>query len=253
MPKERTLQKRERMVAFRATAPSERITVLMSTQATSKRGPYRKGVETRSQIVQAATRVFAKSGYAGSSLRQIAAEVGVSAASLLQHFGSKEGLLTAVLEEWEKQTAYFANDLRDPAEVIPLTRRQIASHLKDRGLVELFLRLSTEASNEQHPAHAFVLRRYETVRQNARRTLIHAQEMGAIRRMTADELDAEVHILLAVQDGLQLQWLLDENFDVLGALDVYLRGTWERWGANRDVIGGPGGVADGPEALTESS
>ena len=30
--------------------------------------------------------------------------VGISASSLLQHFGSKEGLLMAVLEDWDRRT-----------------------------------------------------------------------------------------------------------------------------------------------------
>ena len=56
-----------------------------------RRGPYRTGIRRREQIIDAATAVFAEYGYAGGSVRTIAERVGVSPASLLQHFGSKKG------------------------------------------------------------------------------------------------------------------------------------------------------------------
>jgi AcrR family transcriptional regulator len=49
--------------------------------------------ETSKQaIVRVATRMFARHGYAATSLRQIAREVGVDAALIIRHFGSKEAL-----------------------------------------------------------------------------------------------------------------------------------------------------------------
>lgn len=50
---------------------------------------------TRARIRDAAIVCFARSGVAGTSLRQIAGEAGVSAALILHHFGSKEGLREA--------------------------------------------------------------------------------------------------------------------------------------------------------------
>ena len=75
------------------------------------RGPYRNGIRRRQQIVETASNVFAEFGYSGGSIRTIAERVGISPATLIQHFGSKEGLLQAVLEDWTKQTAvHFPDD-----------------------------------------------------------------------------------------------------------------------------------------------
>ncbi len=76
------------------------------TDATRKmtRGPYRTGVRRRDQLVAVAVDVFAEHGYAGGSIRAIAEKAGVSHATLILHFGSKEGLLTAVLAEWDRRT-----------------------------------------------------------------------------------------------------------------------------------------------------
>jgi AcrR family transcriptional regulator len=76
----------------------------MSGTQTGGRGPYRTGVRRREQLIAVAIDVFAEHGFAGGSIRAIADKAGVSHATLIQHFGSKEGLLTAVLEEWDRRT-----------------------------------------------------------------------------------------------------------------------------------------------------
>lgn len=52
----------------------------------------------REQIVAAATRAFARSGFAATSLDDVAAEAGVSRVILYRHFASKADLYRAVLD-----------------------------------------------------------------------------------------------------------------------------------------------------------
>ena len=54
--------------------------------------------ERREQILDAATRAFARSGFAATSLDDIAAEAGVSHVILYRHFDSKAELYRAVLD-----------------------------------------------------------------------------------------------------------------------------------------------------------
>lgn len=51
-----------------------------------------RGVATRATIEDAATRLFAERGYAGTSVRDIAGEAGVDPALVIRYFGSKEQL-----------------------------------------------------------------------------------------------------------------------------------------------------------------
>ena len=53
---------------------------------------------TKERILDAAERLFADSGFAATSLRDITGEADVNLASVNYHFGTKEALLSAILE-----------------------------------------------------------------------------------------------------------------------------------------------------------
>lgn len=55
------------------------------------------GRESASRILDAAERVFARHGFAGSSTRAVADEAGANIGQLAYYFGSKEGLFEAVI------------------------------------------------------------------------------------------------------------------------------------------------------------
>lgn len=61
--------------------------------------PTTKGVEARQRIITVAESLFTRKGFASASMRDIAAEANMQAASMYYYFPSKEELLWAV---WEK-------------------------------------------------------------------------------------------------------------------------------------------------------
>ncbi len=58
-----------------------------------------RAAQTRARILKAATEVFAASGVAGATTREIARVAGVNEVTLFRHFQNKEQLLAAVVQQ----------------------------------------------------------------------------------------------------------------------------------------------------------
>ena len=65
-------------------------------------------MNTKEKILQAARKEFVKSGFQNASMRNIASEVGISAAALYRHYENKEMLFEAVVEPAVKAWDDFA-------------------------------------------------------------------------------------------------------------------------------------------------
>ena len=78
----------------------------------------------REQILAAARRVAQAHGYAGLNFRDLAAEVGIKAASIYYHFPSKADLATAVAKRYWEDAAVFLDTLlkESPSPIAALRR-----------------------------------------------------------------------------------------------------------------------------------
>lgn len=75
----------------------------------------RKGERTRLRILAAARRKFAEVGYERATIRAIAAEAEVDKSSVIQYFGTKDGLFREAVR-WDIPVAELTAD--DPAETV---------------------------------------------------------------------------------------------------------------------------------------
>ncbi|OSC28021.1 TetR family transcriptional regulator [Mycobacterium vulneris] len=74
-------------------------------------------IERRRQLLDSLVAEFATGGIGDRSLREVAAAVGTSHRMLLHHFGSREDLLLAIVEEVERRQMRLLPELpTDPAE-----------------------------------------------------------------------------------------------------------------------------------------
>ncbi len=195
----------------------------------SRRGPYRNGIRRRQEIVEAATEVFGEFGYAGGSIRAIAARVGVSPATLLSHFGSKEGLLMAVLEEWSRRTTAASLEGTSGLAYFRRFHEVMQFHLHNRGLLELFTTIAADASSPSHPAREFIRHRYVESMGNLCVQLAQAVGDGEIAPLNQAEIEREARLLTAMLDGIGLQWLLDPSTDMVGDVTAFMNDTIARW------------------------
>lgn len=61
--------------------------------------------ETRSKLVAAGRKAFAEQGFAGASMDDLTAAVGLTRGALYHHFGDKRGLLAAIVAELDAEMA----------------------------------------------------------------------------------------------------------------------------------------------------
>ena len=92
------------------------------------------GPETASDIRQAALELFARQGYAATSMREIAARVGLQPGALYNHFATKQDILSdlmishlkALIAAWEAESFQF----HEPLEALEgFVRFHIGYHL----------------------------------------------------------------------------------------------------------------------------
>jgi AcrR family transcriptional regulator len=171
---------------------------------------YAKGRERREEILAAADAAFAKHGFRGTSLATIAQEVGLSQPGLLHHFPSKEHLLLEVLRYRDEQgLEYVAGQLDDADGYADALLELCAANTRTPGLVRLFSVLAAESVDDDHPAHQFFRERYRHLRERATTRFAEEQREG---RLATDVVPETLAVeVLALFDGLQLQWLLEPD------------------------------------------
>lgn len=171
---------------------------------------YAVGRRRRAQILADAMRLFSRSGYGDTSLRDIADAVGVSKSALLHHYPSKEALLSAVLAERDSaiRERSAVTGLSSAADMLrSLDQGARASAREEPGLIEVYAVLSCEAVPNGHPAHDYFAERFS-------RGIDYFADLFRLAQRDGDlpehrDPDHEAVWLLALWDGLQYQWLYD--------------------------------------------
>ena len=173
-----------------------------------ERGGYAKGRERRDAILVAANEVFATRGFRGASLATIAKRVGMSEPGLLHHFASKEELLLELLKLRDQHDDERIAEARAAhAHVLDVVLELCRQNEERPGIVRLFTILAAESVDDDHPAHDWFLARYGDRRRPLADALANAQRDGTVD--AGLDPQAVASQILAMFDGLQLQWLLD--------------------------------------------
>lgn len=183
----------------------------MAASSDDRPGSYAKGRAKRQEIIETAMLVFGESGYNKSSMLEIAERCSLSRAGLSHHFPSKESILEAVLAWRDRldRERFRANGSagRDGLGVLRGMVDLAGHNATVPGLVGLYSVLAAEAAAPDHPAHDYFVKRYERIVDGTEHALRRAQAAGYLREGVRPETLAVR--LVALMDGLQIQWLLD--------------------------------------------
>jgi AcrR family transcriptional regulator len=176
------------------------------------RQPRQATPERRAEILRAAANTFGSKGYKNGSLAEVAEQVGITHAGVLHHFGSKEQLLVEVLEYRDKEDVRDLEGQHIPGGLGLFQHlvRTARMNVDRPGIVQGYSVLTGESVTENHPARGWVTDRFRVLRGEISDAVIAVGE-GKVSRETAD---CAASAIIGVMDGLQVQWLLDDDVDL---------------------------------------
>jgi AcrR family transcriptional regulator len=194
---------------------------LPATAPTKPRKPMGRpgGPERRIAILEAAIDLFGEHGYRGGGLQALAEEVGISRSGILHHFGTKEGLLHALIDyRFEREADNYLPVLvaggRVAVEAMPRIARDL---LNGARFHRLFTVLIAENLSIRAPLHDLFVERQRMARQFTAAAIRAGVERGEFRADIDPELVATE--MVAFTMGMQNQWLLDQ--DTVRLADTY--------------------------------
>ncbi|HEV7743060.1 MAG TPA: TetR/AcrR family transcriptional regulator [Pseudolysinimonas sp.] len=165
-------------------------------------------IRRREEILKAALQTFGSKGYNKAPLTEIADQVGMTHTGVLHHFGSKDRLLLEVLAyRDETDVAHLAGKhIPGGVDLFRHLVRTAVLNSQRAGIVQAYAVLSADSVTDDHPAREFFAGRYTTLRAEVR----HAFEELCDAKGVTDRSKIEdgATAILAVMDGLQVQWLL---------------------------------------------
>jgi AcrR family transcriptional regulator len=169
-----------------------------------------QGEQSRELILDATERLMATRGYAATSISDIRKACGLPPSSIYWHFGSKEGVLAAVMQRGADRFFAAIPSSEDADEQLAVLSRLQAQH---PDFLRLFYMLSLERGND--PAVAAVIRRVRDTAIGRFRNAITQLLPADAPRSKADRVLAELTALaVALSDGVFFADHLEPDTDV---------------------------------------
>ena len=237
-----------------------------------RRGPGRPRAgseDKRARILNEAVVLFGEHGYAGTSLADIANAADISKAGLLHHFSSKDELFTKVLERRDREDALSilveSPAVDDDATEVPvdtvgnLDTLEVAGvadldgnpwalleryiellerNVAHRDLTAIYTATAVSVLDAEHPAHRWMANHLNGAVERFESSFEAGKTAGLVDPQMPSRLVARS--LVALIDGLQLQWLCSTtpgtaaaealSTDLVAEIRLYadcLRSQWE--------------------------
>jgi AcrR family transcriptional regulator len=168
--------------------------------------------DTKAALLGAAKQLIIERGYAGATVRELAAAAGTNVAAVNYHFGSREKLLTQAMLEYFMEWTVRAGEVDVDPDAEPLQQLAVRARPMVDGIpaaqpafvMALEALLQARRSPELHRQLAD---HYAEERRYVSEAIAAASQRGSELPLRFREVVASY--MIAVADGLQVQALLD--------------------------------------------
>lgn len=171
--------------------------------------------ESRAILLATAAELFIEKGYQQTTFADVAERSGISRGSIPWHFGSKEGLLVAVLEEASEALLADAvtGDLDDPVRASEFIGRAKRPAILRTSL--LFVTLYVEAVRPESPIHEHYVALHDQLRGVVKAWVDQSVQLP--KSVSSDDLAI---ILVGAAIGIHLQYsMAPDQLDIDRTLD----------------------------------
>ncbi|RDV03477.1 TetR/AcrR family transcriptional regulator [Undibacter mobilis] len=178
--------------------------------------------DRRAEILDAAERCFARSGFHRASMQDICAEAEMSPGNLYRYFPSKEALIAGICERNRADAVDSFNQVNDAPDFFEALAGLAQYHLVDRTDDEVSICAEIMAESRRHPEISKLYQTIENeVRERMAAMLARAAERGEIRSDL--DVDSIASLLLAIGDGMSWRRSVDPKFSAENSLPLVLR------------------------------
>jgi AcrR family transcriptional regulator len=98
----------------------------------TRRRPQARALVTRRRLLEVAEQLFARAGYEGTSMADVAERAGVGVGTLYHHFPDKRALLVALIDDWGDRQFALGRDEQMLETFLANPRKAIGDDLRQR-------------------------------------------------------------------------------------------------------------------------
>ena len=171
-------------------------------------------IATRNKIHSAAIKLFAKKGFAATSVKNIAEETGISIGLMYRHYKNKEDLFNELVsyatEGLERIVNLFQSD-SSPIKLIQQFTMEILNDLQNGDEYAHFQMLMTQAATIEDPSPQIkqLKKQSEAMLLQTTRLIERGQKLGQFKQRNAKEMG---HFYFAIQGLTMMKITMSEKF-----------------------------------------
>jgi AcrR family transcriptional regulator len=177
------------------------------------RSSAQRQTDRREEILDAAQRCFARSGFHQASMQEICAEAQMSPGGLYRYFASKEAIITGIAERDRADAAQSFAAVADMPGVFKTLEGLARHYLVERSDEEIGVCAEIRTESRRSPE---IARIHQSINSDVEAGLVGVLKKAVERGEISGDIDLKraVIVLLALGDGLEWRRATDPSFNI---------------------------------------